>query len=485
VKRRTAGRLPWLLCLWLTAPCIAASVSPKVSAAAEPPSRFGVDAPELAGLGPHAVGVRTLELRDPGQPDVLAFDAAKGAPLRDRDLGVELWYPAKPRPRAERETYAASLASQPPAPPAHFTVPGIAVRDASAAGRGFPLVIVSHGYGNDPVAMSWLTENLASKGYVVAAIRHGDPPITDRAKFVQPALRRPLDIAFVARSLRRSLGEEGLIDPERVALVGYSMGGYGVLAAGGAALDPSSPLAKLIPGGLLLPYASGGARQGELSVGGLRALVAISPAGGGTLAAFGGDGLRSVRAPLLLISGNTDRTVDYPSGARTFFDQAVNAHRYLLTFKGAGHAIGLNPAPDSMRKRLWDQDWFEDPVWRARRVNAINAHFITAFLDRYLKNDETRASYLDVPVAESTAGTWPTSPDAAAGPAYDAYSPGPPAATLWKGFQRSQAAGLELLAADPVDPNSPVAPHTSGPRTSGPGTSGPGTSPPPLARAPN
>jgi hypothetical protein len=34
---------------------------------------------------------------------------------------------------------------------------------------------------------------------------------------------------------------------------------------------------------------------------------------------------------------------------------------------------------------LWDQDWFEDPVWRKDRINAINAHCISAFLDRYVK----------------------------------------------------------------------------------------------------
>ena len=30
----------------------------------------------------------------------------------------------------------------------------------------------------------------------------------------------------------------------------------------------------------------------------------------------------------------------------------------------------------------------------AERINAINAHFITAFLDRYVKGDEPRAAYL-------------------------------------------------------------------------------------------
>jgi predicted dienelactone hydrolase len=176
---------------------------------------------------------------------------------------------------------------------------------------------------------------------------------------------------------------------------------------------------------------------------GLRAVVAISPAGGGTLGSWGADGVRALTAPLLLIAGDEDRTMDYATGARAIFNAASAAQRYLLTFKGGGHAIGLNPVPDAMRQRLWDQDWFEDPVWRKERITAINAHFITAFLDRYVKGDESRSAYLDVPVTESSAGVWP----AATPLAYDAYSPGGANITVWKGFQRNHAAGLQLLQA--------------------------------------
>ena len=419
-----------------------------------PPSRYGVDAPELARLGPYAVGIRTLQLIEHAQADVLAFDSARGsAPVRDRVLGIELWYPAHPNPGALPVTYTGSLPSEPPAPPAQFSVPGIAVRDAPFAGEGFPLVIVSHGYSNDPIAMTWLTENLASKGYVVAAIRHEDPPITDRTKYGQLLLRRPLDITYAVQTLRRTLGAQRLIDAERIALIGYSMGGYGVLTAAGAVLDPAGRPVGLVPGGLLRPYTRGGALQNQISVKGLRAVVAISPTGGGQLAAWGPDGLHALTVPLLLIAGDHDRTVDYSTGARAMFDTALNAPRYLLTFKEGGHAIGLNPVPDAMRKRLWDQDWFEDPVWRKERLNAINAHFITAFLDCYLKGDETRRTYLDVSVTESSDGVWPAPPAPAAPPAYDAYSPGPPEATLWKGFQRRHAEGLELLHA-PAAPGS-------------------------------
>lgn len=77
------------------------------------------------------------------------------------------------------------------------------MRDAPALNGAFPLVILSHGYSGTPAAMTWLAENLASKGYVVAAIHHRDPDISDGKGFPEPFLRRPLDIAFVAHRASR------------------------------------------------------------------------------------------------------------------------------------------------------------------------------------------------------------------------------------------------------------------------------------------
>jgi len=421
----------------------------QVSSAEAPPSPFGVDAPELARLGSFSVGIRTLSFVERDQPDLLAMTAGKATiPRRDRKLTVDVWYPATVPPDAPRETYHGSLPSEPPAPPADFSVPGIAVRNAPAAGAAYPLVVVSHGYSNSTAAMTWLTENLASKGYVVAAIEHDDPPITDRSKYPQLLLRRPLDIAYITGALQQALAAQHLIDPAKTALIGYSMGGYGVLTAGGATLDPIGPPTRLVPGGLLLPYVRGARESNAVIVKLLKAVVAISPAGGGTLAAWGTDGLTDIRVPLLLIAGNKDRTVDYTTGARAIFDSATHSHRYLLTFKEAGHALGLNASPAAMRGRLWDKDWFEDPVWRKERISAINVHFITAFLDRYVKDDPSRDAYLHVRTPDSDEGVWPAQPPLP----YDAYSPSDGAITVWKGFQRNHAAGLQLLEAVPIQP---------------------------------
>ena len=419
---------------------LAAILTWTAAVGAVPDSQPGLDAPELARLGAYAVGVRTITLVDRVNPDVPAADPKPGEANEGRSIAVDIWYPARAQPKARPETYSASMPAEPPGSPVAFTVEGIAVRGAAAVPGRRPLVIVSHGYHNATAAMIWLTENLASKGYVVAAIRHEDGESMLTPTFPHVLLRRPLDIVFVAAQLQSSLAAEGIVDPDRAALVGYSMGGFGVLTAGGATLDPTGGAMKYVPEGVLRTYGRGGAKREVLRVHGLRGIVAISPAGGGALSAWGSEGLAAIAAPLLLIAGDRDRTVDYGTGARTFFQEAVGAPRYLLTYKNGGHNLGLGSPPEAMRKTLWDLDWFEDPVWRKDRMIGINLHVITAFLDLYVKGDATRAAYLDGLVPDSEAGVWPEAKPGR----WDAISDGKDGVTVWRGFPRRHAVGLQL-----------------------------------------
>jgi predicted dienelactone hydrolase len=417
---------------------------------AAPYSQPGVDAPELAPLGAHGVGVRSITLVERAVPDVLAYDKAKGsAPLKDRTLLVDVWYPAAPGAHGASVVYSGSLPSE-TGPNAAFTVDGVALRDAPADRRQtYPLVVMAHGYSGTPAMMAWLGENLASKGYVVAAAHHEDPPITNMSAFMAPVLLRPLDIAFLAHTLQAmAKGADpmfsSLIDPGRVALIGYSMGGYGATTVAGAALSPT--LAAQVPGGALTPYALGGAKADELHVDGLKALVAISPAGGNdSFHAWDAAGLAKLTTPSLFIVGDQDKVVGYAPGVKSIFEGAVNAPRYLLVFKNGAHSIGANGAPDTMRAKLWNEDWFEDPVWRKERVIGVNLHMITAFLDLYVKGDQSRAAYLDL-IPQSNDGVWPVAKTAP----YAAFSPGSGGVTVWKGFQRVHSAGLELHHAEPA-----------------------------------
>ena len=374
--------------------CAAAALTATaVGAQVSPPARPGLDSPELAALGSSPVGVADVELVQPGQADPL--QGQDRPVVGDRHLRVKVWYPAAVRGKGT--VYRSGLPGA-DGKDVMFTVPGIATPDAATAEGKFPLVILAHGYSNTPEALSWLGENLASKGYVVVAPAFRDPPISIRTAAAQagPLARRPLDIAFVAAEVQRR-----------------ARAGQG-------------------------PFAT--------KVANLKAVVAIAPA----RALRGADlwaapGVGAITAPTLFIVGSLDRAVGYNPGVRTLFDQEVHASRYLLTFRDAGHSIALIGAPPEMRSSYWDLDWFEDPVWRKDRLIAIQTHFITAFLDRYVKGDKAKAAYIDGLVPDSNDGTWPDLPPGR----YAGYSPGAPI-TVWKGFQPNKTSGMtfEFKAAE-------------------------------------
>jgi predicted dienelactone hydrolase len=377
-----------------------------------------------------------LELVQRDQLDI----SKGGAPERgDRHLPMRVWYPA--RAGGTPIIYHSALPG-PDERPVNFAIQGIAVADAPPAPGRFPLVILAHGYNNSPEVLAWLGENLATKGYVVAAPAFHDPPTFGGSKILESVVRRPLDIAFVASDARRraAAGEAPFAhaDMDRVALVGYSMGGYGVVTAAGAPLSPGlAPATR----GVLAPYVAGAPQAGTLPIGHLKAVVAISPPMRlGPLSMWAPGGMAAIHVPTFFMVGSQDHLVGYDPGVRTLFEAETNAPRYLLVFREAGHNIALSPVPAGMEGRLWDQDWFEDPVWRKSRLNEIEAHFVTAFLDRYVKGDASKAAYIDGLVVNSDDGIWKS--DRLAD--YAGVSPGPPAATLWKGFQQAHAAGMSL-----------------------------------------
>ncbi len=405
---------------------LALAIAGGAAAAAIPASVPGVDAPELARLGPFSVGIRTLHLK-PARAD-------------ERALDLELWYPARTGRAAPPVVYGGTLTPEHPSDqPVRFSVPGLAVRDAAAVDGPFPLVVLSHGHSGTPQAMAWLAENLASKGYVVAGPYHRDPPLTDAAQFAVPLAWRPLDQAFVARALQAMARDPasdlaGMIDPDRLALVGYSMGGYGAVTLAAGGLDPQG-------------VAAAAQTRGVPRLVGLKAVAAISPWGGqARYAVWSKEQLAAIRTPMMLIVGDRDDVVGYQDGVRSIYEASVAAPRYLLVFQEAGHSIGMGPASPETYASLWGLDYFEDPVWRKDRVIAISLHFLTAFLDRYVKGETDLDSYLDVAVAKGDDAVWPPG----AGPAaYDAKSPGAGPITVWKGFTRRGVTGLQLLHAAP------------------------------------
>ena len=171
-----------------------------------------VDAPEFAARGAYSVGVRTIELKNPNQVDILNFDKNTGkAPTYERPLKIEVWYPATiPAGVQERTVYEMGFprgGKGSEGVPKEVAVLGKALRDAEPVkGMQFPLVIVSHGYPGSRYFLSYLSENLASKGYVVAAIDHTDSVFGEEKAFQSTVLNRANDRCLPLARLKSWLG---------------------------------------------------------------------------------------------------------------------------------------------------------------------------------------------------------------------------------------------------------------------------------------
>ncbi|MFG2819220.1 alpha/beta hydrolase family protein [Kitasatospora sp. NPDC048365] len=267
--RRRTGRAPWRARWWLALPgslaCVGLIAAGPVAAWSFPVPVF----PEPSGE--FAVGTRVVQWTDPGRPETFTAD-----PDDRRTVVVQLWYPAQPssagveraqylgRTEQEARTVSAALARGVGLP--GFLVDGVprarsrAVFDAPVVGGGgrFPVVLFSPGSGGVRTQNTAWAEELASHGYLVAALDHpydsaavvladGRTVTTatassgDRAEDEKLAAGwtaiRAADLSFVLTRLD-GLDRGGSADPltgrldtGRAAVTGHSLGGAAALQA--------------------------------------------------------------------------------------------------------------------------------------------------------------------------------------------------------------------------------------------------------------
>lgn len=409
------------------------------------------DAPELAAYGMHAIGVRTVTLVNPDQLNILSIDPAAAPsdplPRYDRPLTVEYWYPAQPG--AAGSTALKTLIRD---GKTEVDLHGRAVRDAApVTGEGpFPLVIVSHGYPGSRHLLSPLAENLASKGYVVAAIEHTDTTydtVKHPLSFASALVNRPLDQLFVLDATAK-LGRDPdsflhrLVDADNTAVIGYSMGGYGVTVTAGAGVTRKAVEAKSgmwsAPHGVLAVHQSGSASHAAHFDPRVKTVVAFAPAGL-AFGVFDTETLKGIKVPMLIACGSDDDIVGYGNGARATWTAATRVDRALLTFDNANHNAGpVMPAPaeigqiDEAQGTVYG-DHYIDAVWDNTRMNNISQHFVTAWLGKHLKADAAMDAYLTL-TPKSGDGIWAVGPVGARLPEH----------TYWEGFPNRTAKGLRF-----------------------------------------
>ena len=193
-------------------------------------SKAATPAPMPARSGTYAVGHDTISIPDP----------ATG-----KTISADLWYPAADGATGTPTRYSLL-------PTAYFDSK-VAIEKAPINNAGsFPFVVYSHGSGGQSFVASFLTEDIASHGYVVLSANHagntaadqllGTSVPEDQNDFLRPnVVEAEINWALAQASGSASAypALKGAIDEKRIGLVGHSYGGYTALATVGGHTGPA------------------------------------------------------------------------------------------------------------------------------------------------------------------------------------------------------------------------------------------------------
>jgi len=183
--------------------------------------------------GPYRVGIDVLHLVDPGRPDPLSPDG------RPRELMVRLLYPTAARRTPDFaylspalsgiliEQFNAQAGST--LPPDLLTFPTHGQLGAPVVAGRHPLVLFSPGLGFNAALYTAIVEDLASHGYIVAAIDHTFDAVVEfpDGRIEPPAAGVPSGLMLRVRvdDMRFVLDRVGCRPGiAGVAAVGHSMG---------------------------------------------------------------------------------------------------------------------------------------------------------------------------------------------------------------------------------------------------------------------
>ena len=216
--------------------------------------------------------------------------------------------------------------------------------------KSYPLIVFSHGFQGDRFGNSWLAEGLVAKGYIVAMIDHAFNTSYDHSDlFVYTSMwQRPTDISELLTHLLQDPKWGKVIDKNRIAAAGLSLGGATALWLGDIrankeqfkqTLDNKYSRWSDWP-----EYAAAQARhvdwsKAELSYKDTRikAVIAIAPDLG---EAFTAGGLKEMQIPALIIVGDKDIVTPKEQNAEFYAKNIMNAE--IVVLKDAEHFTFMN-----------------------------------------------------------------------------------------------------------------------------------------------
>lgn len=265
-----------------------------------------------------------------------------------------------------------------------------AVQDAAVAGKGLPLVVISHGNGGGMASHADLALALAGAGYVVAAPMHSGDNFQDPSASGSATLYSSRNRQFreTIDHLLKGWKAHDAVDPAKVGAFGMSAGGFTVLTAAGAQPDmkliakhcATSPefvckvLAHYKSPLLNADSPAGEPMQASPSI---KAVVLAAPGLGFTMTPAA---LASVKVPVQLWAGDKDEAVPFATNAKVIND-ALGQNVEFHSVPNATHVSFLAPCgPVKIPELCTDPEGFDRAAFHAD-MNAA----VVRFFDRTLK----------------------------------------------------------------------------------------------------
>jgi predicted dienelactone hydrolase len=230
----------------------------------------------------------------------------------------------------------------------YFTTLGVFLDPPPPGPAKLPLIVYSHGLAGSPISKGYIDvmTQLASQGFMVAAIFHGDPRFSSvkvedlvDAFFaiaffdfiVEMQALRPLSLAYMLDMLLAHPWWSQGIDTTRIGGFGASMGGQAMAHLMGARITSSI---------------TGGCRE-TVRDSRIRAAFTFVPyAGHSILPAFCRDqeGAAEVERPFFAMTGSFDTTAPESEMERAL--RRMRGSRYHVSLQGGQHELRLEDAGD-------------------------------------------------------------------------------------------------------------------------------------------
>lgn len=315
-----------------------------------------------------------------------------------QELRVTVWYPA-----AENAVETQQVIGAPDAP---LFLAGKAADHAAMAPalEKLPLIVLSHGMGGSAMQMAWLGTALARAGFIAAAVNH--PGNNSLEPYTVEGFvlwwERATDLSEVIDGMVADEEFGPKIDKDRIGAAGFAIGGYTVLALGGARADisviidlckahPDAPLCHLpemkemgTPEQMLAAARkTSGASLAQSNESyrdpRVHAIFAIAPVMGMTLTH---ESLRAMRVPVDIVVGSADPIAVPKDNADLVRSQIHGAHGTVLP--NVAHYTFLDTCAAQGKKEL---DVFcEDPAGVDREaVHQEVGEMAVSFFDRSLR----------------------------------------------------------------------------------------------------